>query len=91
MDKDTLREIVGDYFQYTYLQEYFTTEEIEKYKIRIRDRYRKIVLNWDKKINTEWIIRNYLATKMILAATVMYTSLEYSLDKNLKIVHPYLA
>ncbi len=41
-------------------------------------------------MNTEWIVRHYLAVKMILAATVMLTSLDYSKSKNLKMAKPYL-
>lgn len=39
----------------------------------------------------EWIAREYLAIKFILAASLMLSSAEYAADKGLRIVEPYLA
>lgn len=45
---------------------------------------------WDNQLNTEWVARNYLASKMILSASLMLSSAAYANDSNLKIVEPYL-
>ena len=45
---------------------------------------------WSEELNTEWVIRNYLAIKMILSSSVMLRSLEYAIEKKLRIVEPFL-
>lgn len=42
------------------------------------------------QINSEWILRTYSATKMTMASTLLLNSAEYALEKNNKIVVPYL-
>lgn len=41
-------------------------------------------------INTEWILRSYCATKMIMAATLLLNSAQYCINKNILITVPYL-
>lgn len=41
-------------------------------------------------INTEWILRSYCATKMIMAATLLLNSAQYCINKNILIAVPYL-
>ena len=41
-------------------------------------------------LNSEWMLRTYCASKMIMAATLLLNSAEYSIEKNLLITVPYL-
>ena len=52
--------------------------------------YGAVTRVWSKDLNSVWLARHYLAIKMILASSVMLTSLEYASKKNLRIVEPYL-
>lgn len=82
--------MIGDFYQYRKLKHEFTSKEIEKYQQSILKRYKNLTEDWDTRKNTEWLLRNYLAVKMILSASVMLTSLEYAKEKNIRIVEPYL-
>jgi hypothetical protein len=42
-------------------------------------------------VTAEWILRPYLALKMLIAATIMFSSLKYSAARGLRIVEPYLS
>ena len=86
----SVRAILGDFYQYRKLKSDFSYEELEKYQKSLRKRYKVIAEVWDKNLNTEWLLRHYLSVKMILSASVMLTSLEYSKEKNVRIVEPYL-
>lgn len=90
MSQTITRALMGDVYEYRLFTDTFTDSEVSKYKQSIRTRYSKLTNNWNKAQNTEWVLRHYLATKMILASTVMFTSLDYAINKNLRIVEPYL-
>lgn len=47
-------------------------------------------LSMTSSINTEWILRSYCATKMIMAATLLLNSAQYCINKNILISVPYL-
>ncbi len=44
---------------------------------------------WTPELNSEWVCRHYLATKMILNATVLLKALEFSTEKNMRLANPY--
>lgn len=77
-------------FEYIVLQSFFSEEEIKAYCNKVRNRYLKILANYDERLNSEWVIRNYMSVKLVLSSTLMLTSLRYSEEKNLQIVEPYL-
>lgn len=79
-----------DCFEYFELNSEFTQKEISEYRQSIIQRYKKLIERWDTELNSEWVLRHYLAVKMILAASIMFTSLDYANKKNLRIVEPYL-
>lgn len=69
---------LGDIYKYRVLSEAIAEEDNEKLKQRLQDRYRKITDIWGKELNSEWILRHYLAVKMIMSASLMLSSMEYS-------------
>lgn len=77
-------------FPYSQLLKWFTKEEISKYCQSLRQQSAKITKNWDKTTNAEWAARYYLSVKMILSASVMVSSADYSVRKNIRISEPYL-
>lgn len=82
--------IKGDYFEYNELFKNFENKKIESVINSLRQPFADIAKNLDVTTNTQWIVRTYLASKMILASSVMLTSAEYAEYKNLRIVKPYL-
>ncbi|MDF2800678.1 MAG: hypothetical protein K0S61_581 [Anaerocolumna sp.] len=86
------RMTINDEFEYNTILAEFKEDEITYYQNWVYSRFHSICnKKMDSKINSEWIARHYLATKMILSATVMLSSLEYSIDKNVRISAPYLS
>jgi hypothetical protein len=90
MNQFATRLIVGDNFEYSAINNYLSKSDIRKGQKKLENSFIKLTRNWDKEKNSEWIIRHYLATKMILSSSVMLTSLEYSINHNLLVVEPYL-
>lgn len=56
----------------------------------ISKQYSTLTKNWSVELNSEWTCRIYLATKMILNATVIIKQAEFAEEKNLRITIPYL-
>lgn len=87
-----VRKIVGDEFEYERIFEVFRNDEVIEYQEWISKGFGRICnKSMTRELNSEWITRHYLATKMILSASVMLTSLDYAIRKNLKISVPYLS
>lgn len=86
-----VRNLIDDDFDYKNIYDFFSEKQLEVYKNWIYSRHHKNINNsMTIKLNSEWITRNYLSSKMILSASVMLTSLEYAIEKNLKMTVPYL-
>lgn len=45
--------------------------------------------NWTPELNSEWVCRHYLSTKMILNATALLKALEFSTEKNMRLANSY--
>ena len=82
--------IKDDHFEYKELFKNFESKKIESVINSLRQSFAAIAKNLDLTTNTQWIVRTYLASKMILASSVMLSSAEYAESKNLRIVKPYL-
>lgn len=86
------RMAIQDEFKYSNLFDEFTESEIKYYQEWIYSRFHSICnKKMNSELNSEWIVRHYLATKMILSATVMLSSLDYCIEHNVKISVPYLS
>lgn len=91
MSQFSVRTVLDD-FRYNYLLNNFEEEQLDDFSKWIYSGHHKnINKKMSSELNSEWIIRNYLSSKMIFAATVMLNSLNYSHEKNLKVVIPYLS
>ena len=56
----------------------------------LEKRYAALCRDWTEARNSEWICRNYLSAKMIMAATIQVGSLGFAEEVNLRVVGPYL-
>jgi hypothetical protein len=75
-------------FQYSELLKIKTTA-LENYARRVRTQFKN--LPRQPAVTAEWVLRPYLSLKMLLGATVMFSSLEYCDLRGVKIVEPYLS
>lgn len=85
-----LSGIKDDYFEYVRLYSTFDAKTIRTRISDLHPSFTMIAKSFDKKTNTQWIIRTYLASKMILASSVLLTSAQYAKTKNLRVTEPYL-
>jgi len=80
-----------NFYNYYYIQENFSELEIKSRCNKFKELFTQYTKNWTDETNSQWIVRNYLATKFILAADLLISSLEYSIKKDLLTVQPYLS
>lgn len=91
MDSEQINKLSGNSVHYEYqVLEELPDESIKKYISRTRQKFSEVAKSFDDNKNTEWLIRNHLALKYILAATVLGTSAQYAKRHNLKVMLPYL-
>ncbi len=57
---------------------------------RLLQRYAALTKTWNKEINTEWTCRLFMASKLIMNATLHINSEAYAGEHNLRVVTPYL-
>lgn len=81
-----VRAAMNDLYEYRELGDIIT----EKTKQKIQSRFQKIVAQWNEQLNTEWVLRHYLSIKMIMSASIMLNAMDYSKEKNIRMVEPYL-
>ena len=67
-------KVKGDTFEYNILFKTFESKNIQTVINSLQPSFADIAKNLDVNSNTQWIIRTYLASKMILASSVMLTS-----------------
>lgn len=82
-----VRSLLDDVYEYRFLDNKLVND---KMKQKIMKRYQKITDKWNTALNSEWVLRNYLAIKMIMGSSLLLNSLIYSKKNNLKVVEPYL-
>lgn len=90
MNQFLVRKLIEGDFDYSKLGEYLNETDLEKGKRKLNSNFKTLTNSWDIQKNSEWVLRNYLATKMIMSTTVMLTSLEYGAERNLRVTEPYL-
>lgn len=90
MNQFLVRKALGITFPYKEIGTYLTEEDVEKGKSKLSNNFSKVIKEWDSTKNSEWVVRNYLAVKMIMSSTIMLTSLSYGKSKNIRVTEPYL-
>jgi hypothetical protein len=61
-----------------------------EYRDGIRGQFIRLAKQWDRKLNTEWILRHYLAAKLMLASSLMLASEDHARRYALDVARPYL-
>ncbi|MDP3515611.1 MAG: hypothetical protein Q8S94_00455 [Pseudohongiella sp.] len=79
------------YYDFRELNNQFDEDNCKKLAENLLNRYSKLTKDWDAEKNSEWLCRTYLSAKMIMTATLQLNAIEYSSEKNLRLVVPYLA
>lgn len=77
-------------FEYCHIHDHIEEMDLKKYCDRLFTSYSALTKAWTTELNSVWLARHYLAVKMMLSSSIMFTSLEYATEKNLRIVEPYL-
>jgi len=77
------------YYTYRRFFDICTEAKLNTVTGKILTQYANLTKNWDTTTNSEWTCRTYLATKMILNATVLTNALDYTNDVGLRIANPY--
>lgn len=82
----------GKEWWYEYSSDFhnFEASKIKKYIADRQKSFTKLTKVWDCELNSEWTVRIFFAAKMILAASLKLSALEYARSKNLNICVPYL-
>lgn len=77
---------------YNYRELFDLTDEKKLLSVSgdISKQYSLLTKDWSIELNSEWTCRIYLASKMILNATVILKQAEFAEEKNLRITIPYL-
>jgi len=78
------------WYEFHALSNFFKEEGIKKYVTHLSTTYSKLTKTWNDELNSEWIVRIFMALKMVLSSSIMLESLEYAKKKNLRIVITYL-
>lgn len=76
MNQYIFRKIVEGNFRYSILNEHLTDDDLDKGKNKLKNNFKIQTYNWNVGKKSEWVLRHYLAVKMIMSFTVMLTSLK---------------
>lgn len=90
MTQEYVRRILGDFYRYRFLDSIIEDEEMSRKMFKVQERFKRITNIWNDELNSEWVLRHYLATKMIMSATLLINSMDFANERNLRIVEPYL-
>lgn len=77
------------WYSYRRLFEVCAEEKLKRVIGKVLTQYSPITKAWNADVNSSWVCRTYLSTKMILNATVLGNALEHSHETGLRIANPY--
>lgn len=64
---------------------------LKAYVVRTRENFRRIASVWSKDAHTEWLLRQYLSLKLVMAATLQFGSADHAYEQNIQMAVPYLS
>ncbi|OYR18281.1 hypothetical protein [Brucella thiophenivorans] len=81
----------GSKFSYSFkiLPDIAIEDDVAAYCVKTRAKFAVIAKKFDDDLNTEWIVRNYLAIKYIFAASIILGTAIYGEKKNVISTLPY--
>ena len=77
-------------FPYRQLPEQVNEDATLRYRERVRAKDAELVKKWTSQDQSEWLVRHYLASKLMMAGGLMLASAEYSEQRRLHVPIPYL-
>ncbi len=89
-DPSLINHVIQGRFPYTAIPARVPESEMLAYRDNIREQFTRLAKQWDRKLNTEWILRHYLAAKLILASSLMLASEGHARRYGLDVARPYL-
>ncbi|MGE0792867.1 MAG: hypothetical protein AB7V77_01650 [Candidatus Woesearchaeota archaeon] len=90
MTNSHINKLTGVSYTYEYkILDSFDKNMLIKQRDSFKSQFSKIYQRQEGNIFTEWIVRHYLAGKMIMASTIMFNSLIYSKEHNIKMSISY--
>lgn len=83
----------GQKFEYDFrlLPRLFDERVVQKQCGKLNSRFSSLTKSWSVEKNSEWMCRHYLASKMILGATLQLNTLRYGIANNVRLTTSYLA
>lgn len=78
------------YFDFSKIPNEFEEHKVSAYVGKLQTKLSPVTTNWTPELNTAWLIRHYMALKMLFTASIMLTSANYAYDKNIKVTDSYL-
>ncbi|WP_417488938.1 hypothetical protein [Maricaulis sp.] len=64
---------------------------LKNYAARTRPLFDSIVKEWSPKLHTQWLLRQYLALKLVMAASIQIGSADHAYEQNIQMAVPYLS
>jgi hypothetical protein len=84
------RHIVYGVFPYDAIPAACPEVSVLSYRDRVRARFTTFAKAWQPRDNSEWMLRNYLAAKFLMASSLLLSSEAYAERKGLHVTRPYL-
>ena len=78
------------FYDWRELESSFDEKKCQIVSGSIAQQYSNLTKNWNENLNSEWICRIYLSAKMIMNSTLQLNSLEYTEERNVRVVSAYL-
>ena len=78
------------FYEFRELSATFDEVECKKVAERLLQRYAPLTKAWNAETNSEWTCRFFMASKLIMAATLHVNAAHFAEDRNLRVVVPYL-
>ena len=78
-------------YDFRFLDKVFDEKTAQKRCNKLTEKFGTLTKNWNDEKNSEWICRHYLATKMIMSATLQINTLEFARQCNVRLPTSYLA
>lgn len=84
------QNLYNSIYNYERIPDLFKQKRIDIYYQSLLIQFSQLTKGWNDDLHTQWIARHYLASKMLMSATLMLNSVKFADEKNLKVVEPYL-
>jgi hypothetical protein len=78
------------YYAYRQIPAVFPETAVTAVNLRLFSRYAKLTKSWTDDENSIWVVRLFMAAKLIMAATLQVNSMRFAYEVNLRVAGPHL-